>query len=263
MEYSICSYSFHRTFANGEMDIYEYIDWCAQHGFTQLDPWMKHLEEGLKNPDFVDAVLAAGEKAGLPFGCIAVDGAHIYEPSEEARIHNRRMAHRWIDVADQLGASQVRIDAGGPEEMPDDIFAIIVEGYKRLIDYAEKRDIEIIVENHWGPTKHPENVVKLLEAIDGLGLLFDTNNWAEGKAQRAWEMCAPYARLTHVKTFQFDENGDDPTVDLAKAIRLLRESGYSGTWGIESCPLDGDERTAGEKTLALIQRELQIANEPL
>jgi sugar phosphate isomerase/epimerase len=257
MNFSICSYSFHRSFTKGEMDIFEYITWCAQHGFTQLDPWMKHLQEGLEDTAFLDKVLAAAEKTGLPFGCIAVDGAHIYEPTEEARAANRQMAYRWIDVADRLGATQVRIDAGGPDEMPDDVFAIIVDGYKDVIAYAQDKDIEIIVENHWGPTKHPENVVKLLDAIDGLGLLFDTNNWAEGKQEQAWEMCAQYATLTHVKTFEFDEEGNDPTVDLSKAIRLLRESGYDGAWGIESCPTDGNEREAGIKTLALIKRELE------
>jgi sugar phosphate isomerase/epimerase len=257
MNFSICSYSFHRTFANGEMDIFEYINWCAKHGFTQLDPWMKHLQEGLEDPAFLDKVLAAAEKTGLPFGCIAVDGAHIYEPTEEARAANRQKAYQWIDVADRLGATQVRIDAGRPQEMDDEMFAIVVDGYNDVIRYAQQRDIEIIVENHMGYTLHPENAVKLLEAVDGLGLLFDTYNWAEGKKEQAWEMCAQYATLTHVKTFEFDEAGNDPNEDIPKAIRILRESGYDGAWGIESCPTDGNEREAGIKTLALIKRELE------
>ncbi len=257
MDTSICSYSFHRSFASGAMDIFDYIQWCHETGFTQLDPWMKHLESGLTDPGFVDRVLAAGEKVGLPFGCIAVDGAHIYDESEDQRDANRRMAYRWISIAERLGATQVRIDAGGPEEMTDPIFAIIVDGYRELIDHVAARDIEIVVENHWGPTKHPENVVRLLESVDGLGLLFDTNNWAEGKQQEGWERCAQYARLTHVKTFAFDEAGNDPSVDLGKAIHLLQAAGYSGTWGVESCPLDGDEKAAGAKTLQLIQRQLK------
>jgi sugar phosphate isomerase/epimerase len=257
METSICSYSFHRSFASGAMDIFDYIQWCHETGFTQLDPWMKHLELGLTDQAFVDRVLAAAEKVGLPFGCIAVDGAHIYDESADQRDANRRMAYRWIGIAERLGATQVRIDAGGPEEMTDAIFAVIVDGYRDLIDHVAARDIEIVVENHWGPTKHPDNVVRLLENVDGLGLLFDTNNWAEGKQQEGWERCAKYARLTHVKTFAFDEAGNDPTVDLGKAIRLLKATGYSGTWGVESCPFDGDEKAAGAKTLDLIRRQVK------
>ena len=107
------------------------------------------------------------------------------------------MAYRWLDVAASLGASQMRIDSGGPDELTDEIFEIIVDGYNELIPRARASGVEILVENHWGPTKFPENTKRLLEAVDGLGLLFDTDNWAPGTHGTAWEMCAPYASLTH------------------------------------------------------------------
>jgi sugar phosphate isomerase/epimerase len=238
------------------MDVFRYIQWNKEHGFTQLDPWMKHLQEGYQDDGYLAQVKSAAQAVGLPFGCIAVDGAHIYEPSEEARQTNRERAYRWIDICQFLGATQVRIDAGGPEEMPDDVFAVVVEGYHDVLDYARARDVEVLVENHWGPTKHAANVVKLMEALPDLGLLFDTWNWAPGTYDEAWPLCAPYARLTHVKTYAFDEQGNDSTYDVVKAIRLLLDSGYQGTWGIESQPYDGDEEAAAVATLALIKREV-------
>lgn len=256
--YSIISYSFRRSFEAGAMDLYGYFEWCKENGFTQLDPWSHHLQAALEDPEELKRVKAAVEASGLPVGCVAVDGAHIYEPTAEARAQRRENAYRWLDLAASLGASQVRIDAGGPEDMPDDVFEIIVEGYNDIIPRARARGIEVLVENHWGPTKHPENTVKLLEAVEGLGLLFDTNNWAPGKQELGWEMCAKYARLTHIKTFSFDEHGNEPSVNLSKAFRLLRESGYDGAWGIESVPDDGDEPTAALRTLALIKRELGV-----
>lgn len=92
MQYSICSYSFRRDFEAGTMDIEGYINWNKENGFTQLDPWMKHLEEGYKAGPAVDTFLSevkeSATSVGLPFGCIAVDGAHIYEPTAEARVVN-------------------------------------------------------------------------------------------------------------------------------------------------------------------------------
>ncbi len=254
--YSICSYSFHRSYAAGKMDVFQFIDWNQQHGFTQLDPWMEHLRDGYNDDGWLQRVKDAAAAAGLPFGCIAVDGAHIYEPTEEGRAANRARAYRWINIAAFLGAPQVRIDCGGPEEMPDDVFAIVVEGYHDIIAYAKERGVEIIMENHWGPSKHAHNVVKIMEALPELGLLFDTNNWAEGTQEDAWEACAKYARLTHMKTFSFDENGNEATWDIPKAMRLLQEAGYAGTWGIESVPVDGDESAGALKTLALMKRVL-------
>jgi sugar phosphate isomerase/epimerase len=259
MEYSVCSYSFHRS---PDMDIFRFITWNKEHGFTQLDPWMKHLEAGYADDGYLARVKQAAAEVGLPFGCVAVDGAHIYEPTEEARQANRARAYRWIDICQQLGATQVRIDSGSREDnWPDDVFAIIVEGYQDVLAYARERGVEVIVENHWGPTKHAANVVKLLEALPGLGLLFDTLNWAPGTAEAAWPLTAKYARLTHIKSYAFDEQGNESTYDAPKAIQLLLDTGYQGTWGIESTPYAGAEaEEAGvDKTLALMKRVLHDA----
>jgi sugar phosphate isomerase/epimerase len=149
MEYSLMSYSLQRTIAAGKMDVFDYIELSKEAGFTQLDPWQKHIEAGYEDNSYLDKVKAAGAKVGLPFGCVAVDGANIYEPTEEARQANRQRAYRWIDMSQYLGATQVRIDAGGRNnETAEEIFDIVAAGYKDLIAYAQPKGIEIIIENH-------------------------------------------------------------------------------------------------------------------
>ena len=103
-----------------------------------------------------------------------------------------------------------------------------------VIQRASDKGLEIVVENHWGPTKHPENLVKLLDEVDDLGLLFDSNNWAEGKQQQGWLQCAAYARSVHIKTFEFDANGNDPTVDIPQVVRILVDAGYDDVCVITS-----------------------------
>ena len=271
----IGSYSFHRLLASGEHDMFSYITDCKALGATQLEPWNGHLEP-IRARD--DALKAAGDAegakldvderaylarvrevaagAGLPFGCLAVDGAHVYEPTEEARRANRIIADRWLAVAEALGASQIRIDSGGPEDMPEEVFDTIVAGYADLVERACVRGVEVIMENHWGASCVPENVVRILEAVEGLGLLFDTGNWAEGTAERGWTLCAKYARSTHFKTFVFDEDGNETTADIPRAVGIVAATGYDGCWGVESCPTDGDEYGAARKTIALIKRAL-------
>jgi sugar phosphate isomerase/epimerase len=270
----ICSFSFHRLLAAGKQDVFQYILDCKALGCTQLDPWNAHLSpvkdgdaviQAGKNPhrshhlsaadeQYIDRVRAAADRAGLPFGTIAVDGAHIYEPTEEARAVNRANAYRWIDVAKKLGATQVRIDAGGPEEMPDEAFEVIVQGYEDLIARAGEHGIEVLLENHWGPTKIPVNVERLCEAVNGLGFLYDTHNWKPELRAEGQRRCAKYARATHVKTFGFDGSGNAIDVDAATPVRLLQQAGYHGTWGVESVPRDGDEIGGARKTIELIHR---------
>lgn len=270
MKISICSYSFHRLLEAGKQDIFKYISDCKDFGATHLDPWSGHFqameaERGqppllntAAGAEYIEQIKQAAMVAGLPFDCIAVDGAHIYEADSEVRRTNRGRASRWLEVAAKLEVKHLRIDSGyRGENWPTDVFQTIVDGYNDLIAEAHEKGIKIIIENHWGPSKHPENLVKLLEAVAGLGLLFDTGNWAQGKQELGWEMCAKYASACHIKTYSFDEAGNEPSADLAKAINLLRDSGYGGVWGLESETTGGDEYEGVRKTIALIKRVLR------
>ena len=273
LKIGVCSFSFHRLLAAGKQDVFQYVLDCKALGCTQLDPWNAHLSpvkdgdaviHAGRNPhashhlsaageSYIDRVRAAADDAGLPFGTIAVDGAHIYEPAPEARAVNRANAYRWIDVAHRLGAAQVRIDAGGPEDMPEEVFEIITEGYRDLIARAGEHGIEVLLENHWGPTKVPANVEKLCDAVKGLGLLYDTHNWKPELRAEGQRRCAKYARATHVKTFGFHPDGSPIDADVQTPIRLLLQAGYDGTWGVESVPRDGDEIGGARKTIELIR----------
>src|SRR5205085_5102977 len=122
---------------------------------------------------------------------------------------NRQRAYRWIDIAGKLGFEQVRIDAGGPEEMGADVFAIIKEGYADLISRAKPLGIQIIHENHFGPSLIPDNVVKMCEEIEGLGFLYDTHNWKPPLRDEGRRKCAKYASACHVKTFEWDASGNE------------------------------------------------------
>jgi sugar phosphate isomerase/epimerase len=269
MKLSICSYSFHQLLRDGKQDMFGYIRDCKALGVTHLEPWNGHfaapgIEAGqppvLSNPaqlEYLQKIKHVADAANLPFGCLAVDGAHIYEDDEKARQANKHRASTWLEVAAYLGAKQVRVDSGFQgERWPEDVFNIIVKGYRELISEAHAKGLEIIIENHWGPSQHPEQLVKLLEAVGGLGLLFDTHNWAKGKQQQGWDTCAKYARAVHIKTFSFDKEGNDPSVDLHKAISQLHQAGYDGIWGIESVPDTGGEIEAARKTIVLLKRVL-------
>ena len=280
MELSICSYSFHRLLEAGQQDVFQYISDCHALGCTQLDLWNGHLpsllDDEARSPssftpeyaqlspaemDYIARIKAAADSAGLPFGCLAVDGAHIYEDSPEARQAQQIKAYRWLNIAGQLSAQQIRIDSGGPPEMPDDVLDIIVTGYNDLIPRANEKGIEVVIENHWGASRIPENVVRILEAVPGLGLLFDTGNWPEELRETGWTRCARYARATHLKTYAFDSEGNETTVDIPRAIRILQESGYQGSWGIESVPRQGDEYEAAKKSVALVRRVLGVTSD--
>jgi sugar phosphate isomerase/epimerase len=265
MELGICSYSFHRLLAAGKQDLLRYITDCKELGCTQLDPWSGHLAPAVDvslppsqaEDDSLEAAEEAADVAGLPWGCLVVDGAHIYEPTEPARAANRTRAYRWIDIAGKLGFEQIRIDAGGPEEMTGDVFRVLVDGYNDLIARARPLGVQVLIENHWGPSVIPDNVVKLCESVEGLGLLYDTQNWKPELRDEGRRRCAPFAAACHIKTFAFDPAGHETSgAKPEEAIQILLDHGYTGVWGVESVPTDTDEYTAARRTVELIRKHV-------
>ncbi len=270
MQIGICSYSFHKALAAGQQDIFKYITDCRELGCSQLDPWNAHLavmkagdaavKPGTQShlskdeEEYIASVKEAADAAGLPFGLLAVDGAHMYEADVQKRKENRARSHRWLDAARRLGARQMRIDSGGPEEMKGDVFKIIEEGYNDLIARATHYNIEIVVENHWGPTIIPDNVLKLVESINGLGLLLDTHNWKAGLEKEGRQSCAKYATAVHLKILNWDDEGRNTEEELRSNVRMLTEAGYSGCWGIESCPSDGDEYGSVRRGIEVLKK---------
>ncbi len=278
MKLSICSFSFHRMLGRGEQDIFRYIRDCKELGCTHLQPWCAHFARGVsleqilevgKNPGnpeapgwldapadraYLRGVRAAAEDAGLAFELVAVDRAAVFQTTPEGREAAHRRAAHWLDAAAELGASGIRVDAGGPADMTDEEFGLIRDGYRALIEYGGSLGVDIYVENHWGSSHKPENIVRFVTDIPGLKYLFDTNNWAVGRQRDGWNRCVRYAQATHVKTFAFDAAGNETSVDLVEPIRLLVDSGYSGVWGVESCPGDGREMEAAAQTIELIRR---------
>jgi sugar phosphate isomerase/epimerase len=266
MKIGVCSYSFHRLLSAGRQDIFAYIDTCRALGCTQLDPWNSHLPAvaggtgPLSDEDkqYLVRVRAAADAAGLPFCTVAVDGAHVYESRPDARAANRAKALRHLDAAAILGARQIRIDAGGPDDLTDEVLEVIQAGYRELIDRAAPRGIQVIVENHRGSTRNPSHLIRLLDNVPGLGLLFDSQNWFPGMREEAWRQCAPYAVAAHIKTFRWDEQGNETSdVDAPGAIGALKACGYAGPWGIESVPEDGDEMEGARKSIALVRQHAQ------
>ena len=158
MRLSIGSYSFHRMLASGQQDMFGYIADCKRLGATQLDPWNAHLAP-LRARD--PQVAARADLSAPAAGCAPTwpiwtrfaprrrqpacrlaawrSTAPIFTSlAEQARRANRTLAYRWLAVAHRLKAAQVRIDAGGTPELPDEMFAIIVDGYQDLLELAAR-----------------------------------------------------------------------------------------------------------------------------
>jgi len=225
---SIASYSFHGLLTEGKTNVFTYLeDIKYRYNVDYADIWSGFLPT--LDTDFLKKIRASMDEKGITLANLCVDGPHIWEDDEAKRKEHYQGAHDYMKAAITLGAKTVRIDMGPKDEgpIPAEKMDYIVKVYKELAQIALDNGMRVGTENHWGSSRHPENLEALYQAVDskGYGHLFHFTNFVEGRVDEGLETVLKMAMHTHVPA---------NSMPVAKEyIRRLVNAGYKGTLSIE------------------------------
>lgn len=138
---------------------------------------------------------------------------------------------KWIDIAHYLGCHAIRTNCRGPENVgKEEALKYAVESYNTLLEYAAPSGVKVLIENHGGVSNDGDWMVSLMKAVNNP--LFGTYpDWRRPMDDfdnfDYLRKTLPYAKGMSYR--------NQPTEELtAKMIRLSRDSGYKGWYGIES-----------------------------
>jgi sugar phosphate isomerase/epimerase len=181
-----------------------------------------------------------------------------------------------MQVAAELGSRMVRVNASAPlAAAPPAPLEVTIESFRRLARTARSLGLDLLVENHGGITADPEVIVALVEGVgrDELKVLVDIGNFeplisVQMAAMQGREIpevdvtplyekvarIAPYAHLVHAKTHDFDDAGRPLRLDVARALRLVRDAGFTGPVSLEYEGNEGDPWENTRRTLALVEQ---------
>lgn len=146
---------------------------------------------------------------------------------------------KWIDAARFLGCHSIRVNAqssGTYEEQLDRA----ADGLGRVVEIGDDAGINVIVENHGGLSSNGSWLSSLIEKVghERCGTLPDFGNFRiEGEEwydryQGVTELM-PYARAVSAKSYDFDEAGNETTIDFERMMKIVTAAGYDGHVGIE------------------------------
>jgi sugar phosphate isomerase/epimerase len=133
---------------------------------------------------------------------------------------------------------------------PDAWTKASVDGLTQLSTYAKDKNINIIVENHGGPSSNAAMLAEVMKQVnmDNCGTLPDFGNFCikreagdyyESKCLDEYDKyqgvreLMPYAKAVSAKSYNFDEEGNETVIDYAEMIKIVKEAGYSGYVGVE------------------------------
>ncbi len=166
------------------------------------------------------------------------------------------VAKKWLDGAAKIGAKSMRVNTGGPRIAPpplatadypknDEIVKYIsnaVESFKEMADYGGGVGVKVTIENHWGLSANPINVMAILDEVNHpyCEASPDFCNWEhEYLLYHGLKALAPYAHtVVHAKYWnRWKDN------DIQRSVRIMTNARYMGVFALEyeDGPWDGVE----------------------
>lgn len=227
MKVCIASYSFHGLLREGMIDVFGYLESVKyRYHLDAADIWNGMIPD-VTDESYLRKIRKALDERELVLANLCVDGAHVWEPDPDLREQNYRNSLANLKAAEILGAKTVRIDMGGRDlEMTEEQFDYTVKRYREYAQRAYDNGYKIGPENHWGCSRVPENILKLVAAVDhpAFGILLHFENWDVDK-ENGDRLVAPYAFHTHMAAWV------EPRYE--EKIRILMEAEYQGYWSVE------------------------------
>ena len=138
---------------------------------------------------------------------------------------------KWIDIAHYLDCKAIRTNCRGPANVSkEEALKYSTETYQMMMEYAVPAKISVLIENHGGVSNDADWMVSLMKEVDNLyfGSYPDWRQPSDSFDNVDYlQKMLPYAGGMSYR--------NQPTEELsAKMIKLAKDSGYRGWYGIES-----------------------------
>ncbi len=254
---SLAQWSFHKALQSGAMD---HLDF-ARVARTEFDLDAIEFVNTFFKTRAADAAYLAdmnrrAKDYGITHHLIMCDAeGRLGDPDAALRTRAIENHRKWVDAAKTLGCITIRVNAesaGTPEEQQK----LCADGLRRLTEYGASQDINVIVENHGGLASHGDWMAGLMRMVNHprCGTLPDFGNFYEYDRYQGVTDMMPFAKAVSAKSYDFDDRGEETTIDYHRMLRIVTGAGFHSWIGIE---YEGDrlgEKEGVAKTKALLER---------
>lgn len=274
----IASYSYWH-FKTEKVPIETVIEKSAALGVGAVDVLHRQMDIGEKEPltaagrQYLRGLRRHAFRNGVSLVCLSI---HQNFVSEDPAVLKQMVehTHKCLEIAYELGASCIRLNSGRwntikdfdelmkargeepilPGHTEDEGFKWCIDCIEKCIKKAADCGIVMALENHWGLTKSPEGMIRILDALPSpwLGALMDTGNFLENPYDKLIKI-AP--RTVYVQAKTYYGGGEWYTLDLdyPRIAKILYDSGYKGYVSLE---YEGKEHadTAVPKSIDVLKK---------
>ncbi len=290
MKFAVCSYSLSSLVNKGEKTEKELISLAKELGFEAFEFSEINTPEGMDKIEYAKELREEAQRVGIPLVQYSIGADFIYGSEGNLETEIERLKYE-VDVAEALGVVGMRHDTtGGYKDEDaekytfDDALPRIIEGCRKVSEYAKTKGIKTMTENHGFFSQDSCRVKAIVEGVnfDNFGTLVDIGNFlcADEHPADAVKTMAPYAFYVHAKDFCIRSKEDMLSPDgffktrggnflkgvilghgdvpVLECLKLIKDSGYNGYVTLE---FEGIEEaktgcTYGLNTLKAVKNKL-------
>jgi len=259
---SLAEWSFHRAIRGGDLDHLDFAKKAkAEFGLAGVEYVNQFFMQKATDFAYLGEMKQRAADAGVKSLLVMCDGEGalaVPDPRERTTAIEKHL--KWIAAAAFLGCHSIRVNAegaGAPEEQA----AAMADSLHRLATVADEYGLDVLVENHGGLSSNGAWLASVIRQADhpGAGTLPDFGNFTieKGKNYDRYQgvrELIPFARALSAKSYDFNDAGDETTIDYDKMARIAVEARYQGWVGVE---YEGERLSEAEgvkKTIELVKR---------
>jgi sugar phosphate isomerase/epimerase len=263
VKFGLNAYSFNEPLRAGEMTLDDVIDYCARLELAGLDatayyfPGYPQVPEdsylyNLKKRAFLNGVTINGTGVKNDFAVLDAD----------LRKKDVQMVKNWIEAAEKLGATVIRIFSGAkvPEGYTfDQVLECMVPDIQECVEHGVNHGVIVGLQNHNDFAKTAAETIRIVDAVNSgwFGVILDTGSLRQLDPYEEIARLLPYAVSWQLKESVWYGEKEMP-VDLNKINEIINRGGYRGFLPIETLG-SGDPKVKIENLLAQMRAHIKSA----
>ena len=269
-EISLAQWSLHRTLFGGQLDNLDFAKTAAtDYGIGAIEFVNTFFKDKAKDQAYLSELKSRADDEGVRILLIMCDGeGNLGDPDPKKRTQAVENHQKWVEAAQFLGCHSIRVNARSDGTYAEQQQRA-ADGLRRLCEFADPHEINVIVENHGGLSSNGEWLAGVMEVAEHprCGTLPDFGNFHLGGGTwydryKGVTELMPYAKAVSAKANEFDEEGNCVETDFLRMMKIVLDAGYRGYVGIEYEGSALSEPDGIRATKALLERvREQLAEE--
>lgn len=254
---SLAQWSLHKTLFKGDIKNIDFPELAAKEfGIYGVEYVNQFFKDKAKDMTYLKDLNDRAKSNGVKNVLIMVDGeGNLGDADEKKRVQAVENHYKWIDAANFLGCSAIRVNAAG-QGTKEEVKERVVKSLSSLADYGKKGKINVTVENHGGISSHGDWLADVLKSVGkkNCGSLPDFGNFYEYDRYQGVAELMPYAKGVSAKSNVFDVNGNERNIDYNRMMEIVKNAKYKGYVGIEYEGSELSEYEGIKATKRLLER---------